>query len=188
MRLLGQCGLTSASAAETIGRGSGSSQGRDTRLCRLQARVRRPHSGRSEHLVERRAVEPTHAAVAHTEPQRTPTVPIDAPHHGTGQPILKSEVHQRLAIEAPRTVVACTKPDVAGSVFRNREHPAQGPGRPLFPDAESVLFGEVRNGLTIIEQDSEPVVAYPEIPPAVFERCCGHETVPFRTRFPRSRR
>jgi hypothetical protein len=98
---------------------------RDKWPCQVQARVRRAHPGQSVDPVERLAVEPTHTAVAHTEPQGIPLVPIDGPHRVAGQPVLNSEVRQRLAIEAPRAVVACSKPDVAGSVLCNREYPAE---------------------------------------------------------------
>lgn len=100
--------------------------------------------------VERLAVEAAYAAVGHAEPQGVTLVPIDGPHLGAGQPVLHGEVRQRLAIEAPRTVVACAEPDVAGGVFRNREDAAERAGRPLLPDTESVLFGKVGDGLSII--------------------------------------
>ena len=119
--------------------------------------------------MERIAVESRHAAVAHAEPQGTTLVAIDGPHHVAGQPVLGGEVRQRLAIEAPRTVVACSKPDVASGVFRNREYPVKRMTRPFLPDARCVLVGEVGDSLAVVAQNPEPIVADPEISPAVFE-------------------
>ena len=119
--------------------------GRQTYPCRVA--VHEP----SVDPVERFAVKSAHTAVTHTKPQSISLVPINGPHRSAGQTILRCEVRQRLAIESPCTTVACSKPDVASSVFYNREYSSERTAGPLFPDAESVLFGEVNNTLAIVK-------------------------------------
>src|SRR5688572_28993889 len=74
------------------------------------------------------------------------------------------------------------EPDVPGTVFSDREHPMQRGGtirhvprlrrrspavRPHF--SKPLLLCEIGGGVSIMQNDSDPVVSDPEIPLAVFE-------------------